>query len=384
MWPFKRKVRRQLGIDIGTSSVKVVELGRDGDHITLTNYGIMDGSDFFGEVSNGLNTPSGLKLSESEIAVVLEQLLDAAKIKTDKVVMSIPFFSSFLTVMEVPAMSEKELESSIPFQARSYIPVPLSEVVLDWEVIPKAPQPVAPDISPTPAAPAGAGSTQTVAQMRITAPKQEKISVLLIAVPKEVVSKYQRIAKELNLELTALESESFSLARSLIGNDKGTVMLVDFGARSTNLTIIDRGFIFASHSADLSGKEITKAIARSLNVHPQRAEEIKKTSGVSSAGADKGIAQIISPFIDKLVNEIDRMNSLMLKKENRRIEKVVLTGGSSNLPGVAEYLSKNLGVEVIIGNPFSRIKFNSALEPVLRKDLSSSLAVAVGLAMREL
>ncbi len=390
MWPFRRKIRRQIGIDIGTSSVKIVELSKEGNHIVLSNYGIMDGSDFFGEVQNGSNTPSGLKLSENDIASVLKQLLDTAKIKTDKVVMSIPFFSSFLTVMEMPNISEKEIESAIPFQARSYIPVPLSEVVLDWLVIPEFSSPTQLPVADskisniaTNTADDGNGNIASIVPDPIQA-KKNKISVLLIAVPKEVISKYQRIAKALDLELVALESESFSLARSLIGNDKGTIMLVDFGARSTNLTIIDGGYIFMSHSADLSGKEITKMVARSLNIQPQRAEELKKSSGVSSTGSEKGLTQIISPFVEKLVNEIERMNSLFIKKEGRKIEKIILTGGSSNLPGLVEYLSKSAGVEVIIGNPFSKIKFDFALEPVLRKDLSSSLAVATGLSMREL
>ena len=364
MWPFSRKVRRQLGVDIGTSGIKIVELERDGSFLTLTNYGLMDGSDFFGEMPGNSNMPAGLKMSENEIASTLKQLLAVTKVKTKEAVMSIPIFSSFLTVMELPGLNIKELENAIPFEAKSYIPVPLAEVVLDWLIVsPKNIQSAVPDPAvPTP----------------------QKVTVLLIAVPKEVVSKYQRIAAEAGLNLASLEAESFSLARALVGNDLGTIMLVDFGARNTNLTILDQGSIFMSHSADLSGKEITKAVSHSLNVAPTRAEELKKVSGVSATGEAKGLAQVISPFIDKLVIEMERMNNLFFKKENKKIEKIILTGGSSGLPGLAEYLSRNLGVEVLVGNPFGRIKFESALEPVLRRDLASSLAVAAGLAMREL
>src|SRR3989344_6012796 len=137
MWLFSRKVRRQLGIDIGTSSIKVVELERQGKHLSLQNYSLIEGLDFFGSATViNANTPSTLKMSENDIAVILKQALDAAKIKTTSVIMSIPVFSSFLTVMEVPQMSVKELESAVPFEAKSYIPVPLSEVVLDWLIIP--------------------------------------------------------------------------------------------------------------------------------------------------------------------------------------------------------------------------------------------------------
>ena len=126
--------------------------------------------------------------------------------------------------------------------------------------------------------------------------RQEKITVLLIAVPKEVVSKYQRIASGAGLKLTAIESESFSLARSLAGNDLSSIMLIDMGARSSNLTILHQGFIFMSHSADVTGKEITKVISRSLNVDSKRAEELKRISGVATSASDKGLAQVIGPL----------------------------------------------------------------------------------------
>ena len=365
MWPFSRKARRQLGVDVGTSSVKVVELERENEHLKLANYGIVDGSDFFRETLDGSNTPLGLKMSENDVAGVLKRLLESAHIKTRSAVMSIPIFSSFLTVMDLPNLSAKELESAVPFEARSYIPVPLAEVVLDWLIIP-----------------ADSASSELVSTT--SEQKRNKIAILLIAVPKEVISKYQRIAVAAGLELKALESESFSLARSLVGADQGTVMLVDMGGRSANLTIINRGFILISHSADISGREITKAVTHSLNVAPARAEELKKMSGVVQTSTEKGLAQVITPFIDKLIGEIERMDSLLVKKISHKAEKIILTGGTANLPGITEYLSRRLGVEVIIGNPLTKIKFNTELEPVFRRELSPALAVAVGLAMREL
>ena len=361
MWPFSRKARRQLGVDVGTSSVKIVELERENEHLKLANYGIISGSDFFGETLSGSSTPLGLKMSENDVAGVLKRLLASANIKARSAVMSIPIFSSFLTVMELPNLSAKELESAVPFEARSYIPVPLAEVVLDWLIIPTESS--------------GAAAAEQ---------KKEKITVLLIAVPKEVISKYQRIAAAAGLALAALESESFSLARSLVGSDKGAVMLIDMGDRSANLTVINQGFILISHSADISGREITKAVAHGLNVIPARAEELKRMSGVAQTAAEKGLAQVITPFIDKLVGEIERMDNLLNKKISKKIEKIILTGGTANLPGMTEYISRRLGVEIIIGNSLGQIKFNPELERIFRRELSPVLAVAVGLAMREL
>lgn len=372
MWPFSRKIRRQLGVDVGTSSVKVVELERENNYLKLSNYALVEGSDFFGEITGGSNIPSRLKVSENDIAFLLKQLLQTAKIKTDMAVMSLPIFSSFLTVMELPNLSAKELENAVPFEARSYIPVPLSEVVLDWLVIPHQAPLASVAVKPEESA------------KGIPPVRAEKITVLLIAVPKEVVSKYQRIAAGAGLKLAALESESFSLARALAGNDAGTILIADLGAKSSNLTILSGGYIFMSHSADLSGKEITKIIATSLNVDAGRAEEIKKTSGVTGLASNKGLAQVISPFVERLVNEIERMEVVFFKKENKKIEKVLLTGGTANMPGVAEHISRRLGVVVTVASPFGRVKFEPVLDQVLRRDLGSVLAVSAGLAMRGL
>ncbi len=369
MWPFSRKVRRQLGIDVGTSSIKIVELEKEDNYIKLANYGLIEDSDFFGEITNGSSVPSGLKISEGDVSALIKQLIDKSKMKTDTAVMSIPIFSSFLTVMELPNLNKKELENAVPFEARSYIPVPLSEVVLDWMILPHEESSIA--LKPE--------ETATGVINRA-----EKITVLLIAVPKEVVSKYQRIALGAGLKLSSLESESFSLARSLSGNDQGSILLIDMGARSSNLTVLYKGFIFMSHSADLSGKEITKVIGHSLNVDTKRAEELKKGSGVAMAASDKGLAQVIGPFVDRLVNEIERVESIFNKKENKKIDKIILTGGTANMPGMAEYLSKKLGVVVTIGNPFGRIKYEPILEQTLRRDLGSNLSVSIGLAMRGL
>lgn len=378
MWPFSRKVRRQLGIDVGTSSIKIVELEKEDNYIKLANYGLIEDSDFFGEITNGSSIPSGLKVSEGDVSALIKQLMEKAKTKSDTAVMSIPIFSSFLTVMDVPNLNKKELENAVPFEARSYIPVPLSEVVLDWIVLPHD-EPVAPIAVPA----QEAGKTAETISLPVQN-KSEKISILLIAVPKEVVSKYQRIASGAGLKLTSLESESFSLARSLVGVDQGSVMLIDMGARSSNLTIIFKGFIFMSHSADLSGKEITKVIGHSLNVDTKRAEELKRSSGVAMASSDKGLAQVIGPFVDRLVNEIERMESVFSRKENKKIDKIILTGGTANMPGMPEYLSKKLGVVVTVGSPLNRVKYEPILEQTLRRDLGSNLSVAIGLAMRGL
>jgi len=216
-----------------------------------------------------------------------------------------------------------------------------------------------------------------------TVEKPEKISVLLVAVPKEVISKYQRIVREVGLTLKSLESESFSLVRSLIGNDLSPTVLIDFGSRSTTLTIVDQGFVKMSHSVDLSGKEITRVISRGINISTARAEEFKKSSGMASNGAERGITQLVTPLIGRLVTEFEKMSTSYLRKEGVKIQKVILSGGAANLPGLLSHLSEKLLPQSSIGDPFVRVAYPPQLEKVLKQELSATLAVAVGLAKRD-
>lgn len=353
---FSRRPRRQIGVDIGTSSIKVVELSREGSHPALQNYGLIEGLDFFGDVS-ATDHVSTFKLSEAEIIAALKELLKTTRIQTREAVFSIPIFSSFLTVMELPQMNLKDLERAVPFSARSYIPVPINEVVLDWLAIPPRPS-----------------SGQ--------APRP--VSVLLVAVSKEVVSKYRRVVEGAGLILQGLEPESFSLVRSLVGTDPEPVMLADLGARSTTLTIVEQGFVRMSHTVQLSGIELTKTIARGLAISLERAEGLKRTTGLAAGGEERGIAGLIRPGLDRLADEYEKMASSYFRKEGVKLGKIILAGGMANLPGFRQYLQGRLNIETIIGDPFGRVSYAAEVKPLLKQELTSQLAVAVGLALREL
>ncbi len=358
---FSRRSHRRVGIDIGTSSIKAVELRTRPSRFHLENYGLITGLDFLPDsLPSG---PSTFKLSENEIASGLSRLLEISKIKTREATLSIPVFSSFLTVMELPKMKIEELEKAVPFEARSYIPIPLSEVTIDWLALPTE-----------------AKAAPTIDNK---SPTGETVSILLIAVPKEVIAKYQKIAELAALNLLAIESESFSAIRSLVGNDLAPVVLVDFGARSTTLTLVDQGFPRINHTLDLSGRELTQAIAHGLGLSIERAEELKRASGLSGAeGNTHGLAALLALHLVRLVSEFKKIVELYTRKGGAAPQKIILTGGSTQLPGLLHYLKKELGVEVVLANPFARISHPEKLKSLLSGELASALAVAAGAAMR--
>lgn len=338
-----------MGIDIGTTSIKMVQLGKEGDRIKLETYGFIENYSRSDGYIDAIQS-SSLKMLDSQVAGMIKTIIKEAKATANEATISIPIFSSFTTVMELPSMSKKEIASSIPYQARQYIPVPIGDVVLDWEII-KEPS-----------------------------NKEGKIEVLLIAVPKEIISKYSRIAKLANLNLQALEIETFGLARSLLGNDKSPVVLVDLGARSTGISIVDGGTVRIVYNLDTAGEELTQAVKRSLNLDVSRAEILKRDVGLLKEADGRDVSRILSNIADIIISEIERLGSLYEKK-SRKAEKIILSGGGANLLGVVDYMTEKLGMEVIIAEPFSRIAYPLILKPVL-KEIGPIFSIAVGLAMR--
>ena len=207
------------------------------------------------------------------------------------------------------------------------------------------------------------------------------LDVLLVAIPNEIVARYVKIAQTAGLELRALESESFGLARALIGLDKSPLCLVDVGASSTDITIVDEGTVRIAHNFDIAGIRLSGTLARSLQVTYSRADTIKQESGLKPRAGEKNIIDIITPLVDLIIAEISRFVADYAAKTNRKVARLILSGGSARLPGFAEYFAEKLGFNVTIANPFGSLLYPPLLDKKL-KIIGPSYGVTVGMAMR--
>lgn len=344
-WLFGGKPKSRVGIDLGVSAIKIVELKKEEERLQLRNYALLwpknESSAWLGD------------LTDEETAKILRSLFSQAKIETRYVNISLPINKTFSTIVEFPEMSEEELAAAVPFEAKKYIPVPLDEVVLDWSVVgrtailSKAAEKGA-DIRPAAGAMALAGGRgavgnsqtgQTNVQSEFAAGQPTQLQVLLVAVPKEIINRLTSIARMAHLHIGSLEQESFSLARCLVGNDQKSFLLADLGRRSCDIVIVDEGFVRLSHNLETVNKE-------------------------------------------SLLMEIDRLVNIFRTKYNKNIGSCFLTGGRANEKETFEFLSKKLKVPVIKGNSFARLGYPAELKIVL-EGLGPQLSVAVGLAMRE-
>ena len=183
----------------------------------LVNYGILESSGYLARENQALQT-SSLKIFESEIVDLLKTVVRGMETSATDVVASLPLFSAFISVLDFPKMETKEIERAIVYQAKQYVPLPLSEVALDW--------------------------------LKVAEFEDEKgfyhQKILLISVPQEQIKKYQEMFRSVGLTLRALEIESFGIVR-VLGSDPTPTMVIDIGSRSTNVVFSGEG---KSHLGD--------------------------------------------------------------------------------------------------------------------------------------
>jgi type IV pilus assembly protein PilM len=293
------------------------------------------------------------------VARAIKAVIQEAKIKSRQAIFSIPDFSTFFTSFELPQMSKEEIPQAVKFEAKQHIPFPLSEMTLDWRIM---------------------DNEELIEQ-------NKKMTILLAAVPNEVINQYTEIAKLAELELFGLEAEVFGLIRSLVpGDNRVPQVIIDIGAQSTTCSVVDGDKLYTSHSFDLGGNELTNLISKSLGVDIKKAEEIKMIQGLlepETFGAEKNLREVLSPMLDNIVREIDGIIHDFHEKRGKAVKKVVLAGGVSLLPGLKEYMAKSLEMEVEIANPFSTLFYPPVLEPELRK-MGPAYAIAIGSALRGL
>ena len=345
-----------LGIDIGTSVIKVVALSKVGSKIKLDNYGEISIGAFF-EKSFRTFEKSTLLLSTADIAKAIQAVLMEAKIGIKNAVFSIPDFSTFFTNFELPPMTRKELPEAIRYEAPQHIPLSLSDVTLDWQVIGGEP----------------------------ADKKGAKLKILLVAVPNEIIDQYKEIAKTIGLELGGLEAEVFSLSHLIDKEEKKTICLVDIGAQSTTISIIDDGILKVSHSFDIAGNELTQVLSRGLGVDFKTAEELKNKYGIKEISVPEGekVTKLLSSLIESILNEVERSYNNFYQLEKKSVEKIILSGGSALLPGLRERFTSALKKETVIINPF----VNFILPPILEsklEEMGPSYAIAAGAALHSI
>lgn len=341
--------KKGFGLDIGATSIKLVLLDGHVGNITLKTALIEPAP------SKGMLSES--PLDEEEMAQTIAKIVKDANANTKLVNIALPENQVYTKVLDMPVLSDRELASAIYWEAEQYIPVPLANITLVWNILKK---PVTPNPS-------------------------DKMQVLMVGAPTMLINKYQRILGMAGLEINSLETEILATIRSLVTDENfPTSLIVNIGAISTSFAIIRNGIMVFTYSMSLGGVAINRAIATDFGLTQQQAEEYKRVYGVSGKTLGGKIGKATEPILNSILTEIKKSIAFYSQKykEDAPIRQILLSGGTAKLPGIELFFVNNSGIETAIANPWKILSSQKVPKAIL--DNASDYTIAVGLAMKDL
>ncbi|HEY0011178.1 MAG TPA: type IV pilus assembly protein PilM [Candidatus Paceibacterota bacterium] len=348
----KKKSQSVIGVDVGSSSLKVVQLRRDSETAVLETYGELAlGPYAGGDVGQATNLPA------DKIAETLRDLLRESSVTTNEAGISIPFSRSLLTLITLPKRDDPEEQRTIvELEARKYIPVPVSEVQLDWFVIP---EPLEEGAQPS-----------------------DKMKVLVVAVHNDELKLLEGIVTGANLAASFYEIEIFSTIRSVVEEPIKPVLVLDIGASATKVYVVEHGVVAFSHNIPRGGQDVTRNLATAHGMAVGQAENAKKQYGFTATGQPYDVRTLENVF-SRIFEEAKRVMMQYETTNQKAIAALVLTGGGGVTKGLEGYAKSFFSVPVTIADPFKKTEAPAFMRPVLA-EIGPEFAVAVGLALRKL
>ncbi len=347
---FAKKEKSVLGVDIGSSSLKVVQLRKEKGQAVLETYGELALGPY-----SGMEVGQATNLSAEQITETLKDLLREAKVTTTSCGVSIPYARSLLTLVSLPYRADpKEQKTVIELEARKYVPVPINEVQLDWFIVPQV----------GPSGNAGA---------------RDKIEVLLVAVHNDEMSLLQQVVAGAGLSASFYEIEIFSTIRAAVDDPVRPVMVLDVGAASTKAYIIEHGVVALSHAISSGSQDITRAIAVSGNVSIAEAEALKKREGFGDGGA-LGSPELV---FSRIFAEVRRVLIQYETTHKKSVTSIIFTGGGGITKELDDYAKRIFSIDIRVADPFAKTEAPAFMRPILQ-EIGPEFAVAVGLALRKL
>jgi type IV pilus assembly protein PilM len=355
-----------IGIDIGSSSLKVVQIKKEKGRAILQTYGELGLGPY-----NKLAIGQIATLAPDQYASVILDLLKEANISSIKGGIAIPLKLSLISVMDIPKVDPENERSVIELEARKYIPVAISEVTLDYSIIPQ--------VDDTSLEFIESDNNQISEQEQLK--KRQK--VLLVAIHNQVLSNYSRIVQDSKLAIDFFEVEAFATARGSLSGERSPVMIVDMGAATVKIYVIDNGTLLSSHTINRGGQDISFSISKGLGIPFDHAEHLKRSLGKANIAEEAKIRELVAMHEEFIISEIKTVLTMFQKTKSATISKMILTGGSCSLDGFPEKLKTNFSCEVELSMPFSKLESPVSLQETL-KLTGTTFSTAIGLALRAL
>lgn len=337
---------KTFGLDIGTTSLRAAQIIKSGSAFSLQSIAVLP------QPAKGILSES---LSDQQVlSSAIKKMLEDANLRTKNVNVSLLDSQVYTKVIEMPELSEQEASSALRFQMEQLVPLPLDQVRTDWQIL---------------------GTTGTS--------EKKTMIVMIVAAPLAIINKYEKVLSLAGLIPEAIETEIISVHRALFPliAASGPALLIHIGAGITNVAIVNNGVIVLAFAISVGGSAITRAISVDLGIDLTQAESFKKTYGLNEQAFEGKIGRALTPILDSMVADIQKVALSFKQANNIDIKQIVLSGGSALLPGIDAYFTNKLGIQVVVGNAFDAYTIGN-VPSELRVD-APSYNVVIGLALRD-
>lgn len=334
-----------VGVDIGSSSIKMVQLHMEKNVPTLDTYGELQLGPYADTDVGSVTNIKQERLTESIVDIIRE-----SSVSSSIAGLAVPYASSFATTLTLNTVDEAEIAKRIPVEARKYIPISLNEVALDWFPL-----------------------SQNA--------EAKRTRLFLVAMHNEALNRSHNVLTSASLAVAYSELEPFSAARSSLIDSNATVAMIDFGAKATRVYVAGNGMVQRTHGIATGGCAITKAIEEEFSTSFSKAEGLKRDIGLSGEGDNSGVSDVIRRELDRVMHEAGRVIDAHEKDAGEEVTAIIAVGGGAVMPRLLPYATDTLQRQVSLAHPFAKVASPAFLEDVL-KEAGPTFSVAVGVALR--
>ncbi|MEN9407162.1 MAG: hypothetical protein RLZZ455_378 [Candidatus Parcubacteria bacterium] len=336
-----------FGLDIGTSNLKSVWFEQKREVVVVKAA--------FASKAPVSGMTSSSAIDEEQMAKAIRDHVTEAKIGTRNVHIALADNLVYTKVVEMPMLSDKELEQAIFWEAEQYIPAPLSTIMLDHVVLRK----------------------------NIQSSEGMRMEVLLVGAPTVTLQKYQKIVEMSGLSVASIETEMLASVRAIVTSSTFPIsLIVNIGNLNTSLAIVQQGVIVFAYTVPIGSVSITRAIASDFGFTPEQADEYKKAYGIADPNVGAKIKRSIEPILTSLVGEVKKALAFYVQQYRGElpVTQVILSGGTAKLPGIDAFFVNSVGLETVVANPWQTLRVEGI--PQVFADQGPEFTVAIGLGLK--
>ncbi len=317
-----------IGLDISSSGIKVMSV--DSKKWLVNGYGSIDIDPK--KMREAIEDPNSTFLSDSIRDLMQSKVLGT--ITGNRVAVAVPTTKSYTRTFTLPASAEKSLDEAVSLEAEQYIPIPISTLYIDYQIIER---------------------------------KNKTITVLMSAMSKSIIDNITKSIEKAKLFPALIEPSINSVGRVLTATEDGALpsVIVDIGPTSTDIAILDKGSIRVTGGIPIGGNTFTLDIAKKMNVSLENAHQLKVLNGLSAGPRQQRIKAALQPSLDALVVETRRVMRYYTERvdTDQKLEQLLIVGSGSNVPGIGDFFTESILIAARVASPWQKLDFGNIEEP---------------------